>query len=353
MEPAGAQRMRTEDDLRAALATLEEHAPTPEAVMRRIAGSADSPRWRYRVFAAQLGKQVWRLAGGSAGVRPGRHTWPRRLALAGRGLALAVGATAVGLVMTGVLPGTGQAAGRQPESSTALRARLLAAFDGVSGDVLYQHSSTSVGGQTLVDESWTVPWQAAVGQFVRARHLIVGQEDVGCTYLVTRSGGMEDVPSLPRVERWKLVAGQLVRASADGEVVDVEFRTRTWSEIKNALIIAFRDDSPAVIRAQVADGDWTALGDAMADGQRAIELRWRGASFGPGTASYLWVGASSYLPIKGVFDAGGLRGHQGGTITDFYRFLPPTSANLAKLRVPIPEGFRRTPEPALQASGGR
>jgi len=51
----------------------------------------------------------------------------------------------------------------------------------------------------------------------------------------------------------------------------------------------------------------------------------------------MWVDAASYLPLRQV-----LRFSTGrADITDF-RFLPPTAANLAKLRLIIPPDYHRT-----------
>jgi hypothetical protein len=52
----------------------------------------------------------------------------------------------------------------------------------------------------------------------------------------------------------------------------------------------------------------------------------------------LWVNAQTYLPIRLVIGVGG--GGQGIAVQDF-RYLPPTPANLARLRVPIPAGYPR------------
>jgi hypothetical protein len=55
------------------------------------------------------------------------------------------------------------------------------------------------------------------------------------------------------------------------------------------------------------------------------------------TSARLWVDAATYLPPRQslLFPAG------KRTVTD-YTFLPPTAANLAKLRPVIPAGYQRT-----------
>ena len=77
--------MRTEDDLRQALATLERHAPDADAVLGAVRGAAGG--------GARLGRpsriRRWRLSAA--------HRWWRRPRLA---LALAATAAAAGLVIT-------------------------------------------------------------------------------------------------------------------------------------------------------------------------------------------------------------------------------------------------------------
>ncbi len=50
----------------------------------------------------------------------------------------------------------------------------------------------------------------------------------------------------------------------------------------------------------------------------------------------LWVSTATYLPLRMVWLSGG-----SGEV-DTWRYLSPTKANLAKLRVPIPPGYPRS-----------
>jgi hypothetical protein len=79
----------------------------------------------------------------------------------------------------------------------------------------------------------------------------------------------------------------------------------------------------------------------VVDGRKAIELGMAGLNRSMTglhtTAALMRVDAASYLPLRQV-----LRFSTGRVdITDFH-FLPPTAAHLAKLRVVIPPGYRRT-----------
>jgi hypothetical protein len=58
----------------------------------------------------------------------------------------------------------------------------------------------------------------------------------------------------------------------------------------------------------------------------------------------VWVDPISYLPVRLRY----AQNQAGKVLSDSdsdYRWLPPTSANLAQLRVPIPAGFRQVPRP--------
>jgi hypothetical protein len=55
------------------------------------------------------------------------------------------------------------------------------------------------------------------------------------------------------------------------------------------------------------------------------------------TAALLWVNAASYLPLREM-----LRFSTGRQDIMDFEFLPPTAANLAKLRPAVPAGYHRT-----------
>lgn len=55
----------------------------------------------------------------------------------------------------------------------------------------------------------------------------------------------------------------------------------------------------------------------------------------------LWVDAHTYLPIRQHIQLGAGSHNPVYAITANYRLLPPTSANLARLRPVIPKGFTR------------
>jgi hypothetical protein len=111
----------------------------------------------------------------------------------------------------------------------------------------------------------------------------------------------------------------------------------------------------------MAAGQWRIGRRAVVNGQRAVELAWRSqptarAYLGPGPnvpghqVLQLWVSARTHLPVRLVsFVAVAARQHGPAagpaTVTQVIvydcRFLAPTTANLAQLRVQVPKGFRR------------
>jgi hypothetical protein len=92
----------------------------------------------------------------------------------------------------------------------------------------------------------------------------------------------------------------------------------------------------------IATGAWRVTGRTQLDGQQAIVLsetdRGQDKNILEPLPVRLWVNAQTYLPIRLV--AGADPGGQPVAVQEF-RYLPPTPANLALLRVPIPAGYPR------------
>jgi len=112
----------------------------------------------------------------------------------------------------------------------------------------------------------------------------------------------------------------------------------------------------ALIRRQIADGRWRIGRRQTLRGQRVVELIWvrqpglracEVPRYIPGCMiAHLWVSARSHLPVRlDVFTALYGKDSHSRLVTMIYRqeqdyqFLPPTSANLAQLQVPVPAGF--------------
>ncbi len=91
---------------------------------------------------------------------------------------------------------------------------------------------------------------------------------------------------------------------------------------------------PAFIREELSCGEYAANGRQRVDGMDAIKIT------GDKGLDTLWVNPATYLPARAIFTFGRLR-----ILTDF-RWLRPTSANLARLSVRVPAGFRQVPPPS-------
>jgi hypothetical protein len=126
-----------------------------------------------------------------------------------------------------------------------------------------------------------------------------------------------------------------------GELIDVQYGNRTWSSQKHVIISSAGLWSSASLRNTFAHLH-PAVRRVRLDGHKAIELSWviKGGPKGPRigrTANHFWVDARTYLPLLATTSWG----PHSVSRTDF-RLLPATPANLAKLRVHVPPGFRRT-----------
>jgi hypothetical protein len=324
--------VRTEDDLRAALTSLERHAPHPARVL------PSEPVKTSRGLRSPKGFR-W-IAGVSAA------------ALAGVVTAVTVPG---GLTSSHIPNGDVASAPATAAAPVTLRAKLLAAFAAASGQIVYEHSTWTVSGSgTTAMDSWYYPWQARQGQVVRSRRLSLDAngtpfQDVEDIYRMPAPGS---VPAgVPKAVRAKLKSPLLSGIVAVfGEIIDVEYGNRTWSDVKHQLLLDNDPGAPVELARQVGVQHWTEVGTTRLEGRRVIELTWQVA---PGSRSYLWVDASTYLPLREVssFREGKAGGWVTATVRDDYQLLPATQANLAKLTPPIPAGFRQTPDQVLPYTG--
>jgi hypothetical protein len=321
--------VRTEDDLRAALTALERHAPHPAAVLSATRCRRSSHR------LGSLKASSW-LAGITTAA-----------ALAGVITALTLpGSTAP------IGPNGGVASPSGPTAPASLRAKLLAAFSATSGELVYERS-TFVAGTSTTTENWYYPWQANPGQQVRSRQLVLNSngtpyQDVEDIYTMPAPGM---VPAgLPMAVKKKLKAAHLSTVvAAIGQIIDVEYGNRTWSDQKHHALLESDPASPQAILAEIKNGQWAYLGTTTVDGHKAIELDWKDTY----ATSYLWVDAGTYLPLRELDTI--LVGGPGKMITTVdrtvYTMLPATPANMALLTVPIPRGFTRTATQVLPDTG--
>ena len=242
-------------------------------------------------------------------------------------------ALVVGLAAVIAAVGHGPATKATPISAPALRARLLAAIDNASGDILYtpgarRQALTGHGSRRRFPSlaRSTCPDRSASGR--AGRYSRTGSTPSRCP-----PGPMDDY-----INRYtaNLDQGGL---QLSGTVMVVNHFRHVWGEWHSKFILGFTLDA-AGIRAEIANGQFTVVGRTELHGQQAIELK---INVPPNneapphvTAARMWVDATTYLPMREYTRMS--NGQQ--SVTD-YVFLPPTAENLAKLRPVIPAGYTR------------
>jgi len=244
------------------------------------------------------------------------------------GLALgAAGVVAAAAVIAAVAHGPATKA--TPIAAPVLEARLLAALDTVSGDILYADAPGAPlhGGQ--------YPAYPQPGQEV---HVRVGP-DVGSDGKVYKDG--EYSFTMPAANPAANYTANLDQGGLQlsGTVMMVNHFRHVWSECASTFILGFTLDA-AGIRAEIANGQFTVIGPTELDGQQAIELK---INVPPNheapphiVAELMWVNATTYLPMRDY-----TRWSNGQQSVGDYVFLPPTPERLAQLRPVIPAGYTR------------
>jgi hypothetical protein len=288
--------VRTEDDLRAALSTLERHAPDAARVL-----PGRERRFSHGLRSARAGR--WLAAAATAA------------ALAGLVAALTLPAAP-----TRSSPNGGVAVPSSPSGDVTLRARVLAAFSAAGQEIGYASStSQTTGASPIVTETWTYPSQPKPGQRVRIRTL---------TY--NRSGTL----------RYDDVASYVVTGHpASGERIIINYVGRTFSDQQDTpLPESVGLSSSALVASYIKTAHWTVRRTTL-NGRAALELSFKDNSKENPSTFHVWVDATTYLLLRetATFGPPG----QTTSSTDNDQYLPVTTANLAQLSPPVPTGFRQ------------
>jgi hypothetical protein len=337
--------MRTEDDLRQALATLERHAPSADSVLAAV---------RHASGPARPGRFSWlRPPGGSPWWRRPRLILPlATAAAAGLVITLLPGSTSPRTVSVPVqteLPRLAPGQAGLPSAASVGQA-MLTAFQGVRDDIEYtmQTGGVTRGVATSMNQTWSWPAQPDPGRqqvertvWAEHTHGVAGLavvEDSAVGYTTPAAG----------VQR---VRGQVTMVCYAGTgQTGCAWDSRqtppgTWSQVSQRVWASTSDISaagglsPADLARGVAKGYWQVVGRTRLEGQPALEL----SETGRGPVVYdplptlLWVNARTHLPIRMVNGVG----HAQWDVNE-WAFLPPTAANLARLRVRIPPGYPRS-----------
>jgi hypothetical protein len=296
---------------------------------------------------ARLAALVAREAGESAPAareRTGcsrRHaSWARlnpRVALAGGAVAAAVAAAAVLVALrpgagAAQVPAVSPAAGAdnaRPHSAAAVQRAILAAVTSAGGDVLYIRRVSEGPASAMPQPMQVWFWPSQPGPGRPARMLtVIGDAEVQMTFTV----GQGDA----------YVSGGSGTPVTGTETI-IDNQARTWSIERQAPL---RPQLPAVtsltvLRQDIAADYWRITGRPTIGGQAAIEL----TSIRPapnGLSERLWVSAQTYQPLRFL-----KQDWNGPGTALIYRFsyLPPTPANLVKLSLTVPPGYKRAPAP--------
>lgn len=263
-------------------------------------------------------------------VRRRNHT-RRRFLLAGIPATAAIAAAAVAAV---TLTSPGKAPGTNPTASS-VRAAVLDAFQKDSGDIMYTAQTIKLArGGVLTQREWMYPAFATPGQQVRYRlfSLNNGAPSRDSESIYTQNAAATHL---------RLSTTQGPRSA---EVTDVEYATKTWSRARTSTFPLGLDLSPALVRSQIASGNFAVAGKGQVQGRQALKLIWRTSFSSMKAATTLWVDAKTYQPLR---TSSSLRVGAAPfqTSTAQYQILAATPANLGLLTPPIPAGFTHTATP--------
>ena len=251
-------------------------------------------------------------------------------------LAAALAVTAAAVVAVTSLT-AGSPAGGGLSAAHSLRARLLAAIDAARGDILSaQGQPTGPGEHGGSGQTLTYPWYPRTGQQVRIHN--IGRDTNGKLFqdfesIFTMPAG-HSTPAVNPVDG----DADLTVTGTFAQVCPVRHTWGRWQH--NTMTLGLPADA-AGLRHQLATGQFKIIRRGVVDGRKAIELGMTGLSHSMtglhATAAHLWVDAASYLPLRQI-----LQFSTGRQYITEYRFLAPTTANLAKLRPVVPPGYHRT-----------
>jgi hypothetical protein len=348
MAGRGEAPARTEADISAALTELAHRAPSAGAVLTAVRGAGmtgmRSPRaprarwlrWPQLAVAAVAAATAMALAliltPGSAPVSAPAVFGPPGALPSEPGTASSGSPTVIAPVSPGRAP------------STVLVANaMVAAFSAAADNLVFETAAGFTKGHLSgTTRLWNWPATPIPGKLEYARQSyrlfalgrtagtrILRAEDIGYTTVVPRS------PAALYAYTRLIVACYTGTGCGYGRH---NVAPGTWWMRTGTL--GYMDFAPdpggAELARQIAAGEWRIVGHARLRGQQAIKLAETKTGHFMPRPVFLWVSTATYLPLRMVWLSG-----KSGEIDNWY-YLPPTKANLAQLRVPIPPGYRRS-----------
>jgi hypothetical protein len=358
MEGLGRAPARTEADIRAALAELGRRAPSADEVLSAL-----------REAGSRRPRRTPRLRGESrpvgAGLGLGRRLgWPQ-LAV---GAAAAATAVTLALTLGGspsrtgspevfpALPNPPASAGSPPivvspghhPSAGSLAKAMLTAFNSAGDDLVYVTRDYFGSGRLVqTDRTWSWPAVPTPGQVQYNRDAFSmtprGAPEATAPVKLTEDDGYTTVvPHPSRYEQNEPARLIMVCYAGTGQTGcgwgRFDTPAGTWSQ--HTAVMPYIDYAPsprgADLAWQIARGQWRIVGHTRLRGQRAIKLAQTRSGTFQGHPVFLWVSTATYLPLRMIW------GPAKSPEIDNWYYLPPSKANLAHLRVPIPPGYPRS-----------
>jgi hypothetical protein len=236
--------------------------------------------------------------------------------------------------------------GRHPSSASLAKA-MLTAFN-ASADALQYVTVTGFRAGHLIqlDQWWSWPAVPSPGQVQYVRDAssqipLGASQATGSAKLTEIVGYTTIVPRPSRYEQNEQARLIVVCYAGTGQTGCGwgRFSTPagTWSQ--HTAVMPYIDYTPdprgADLAQQIAQGQWRIVGQTRLGGQQAIKLVETPSGHFQRPV-VLWVSTTTYLPLRMVW----------GPATSYeiwnWDYLPPSKANLAHLRVPIPPGYPRS-----------
>jgi hypothetical protein len=305
-----------DDDLHDALTVLEGQAPDAARVLASVPRQARARRQRKTVLATS-GVGAAAAAATFAGLMLPSATAPTAGAPARH---------------VSVPPRASQPGQPATSDAAALRSALLTAYAHADGSIAYTHLVASYGGRPASDvQVWSYPARPRPGQLVRVRMLIKGFRDTEVSFVMPPAGS----------------------ATVTARATDVGYGNRTWSQAGDVTLsfTGALSDPTWEIRPNLTHGKYAVLRHLSLGGRALTEISVPD-SHAPGSVSTIWIDGRTHLPVTSPIDLPAKNGSPAAKVyffntTAYFGYLPPTSANLAALRPPVPAGFTRTAIGAL------
>jgi hypothetical protein len=272
--------------------------------------------------------------------KPGARRGPSRARVIGVGISVAALAGTAGAVVAfstsgapaarppaaAAHPGTAVPEGAARPLPGKLKNAILTAFDGIQGDIVYFKMSENYSKLTQynnVSEDWTYPINPQGGQLARKRDVLI-------TAHPKATFDTEYIYTEPR--------GAAAANPTKTQVINVEYGNRTWSDTYAQIATQSMAASIQELRQSITSGKFT-MRKTELNGQPVIELTTNVQANAGDNVETMWINPVTNLPVRTF------QGNNAEDIQVDYAFLPPTTANLAKLNPVIPPGFKKTANP--------